>query len=136
MTARVLATKQITKGQGVMKEFSYLAPCLARKPVVLPITATAARFAIPSAWRGRVVELMSDGADADYLFGPSTVACVYGQASGVAAEVITPHAASGGHLVSKVGVLVRVPGKDDPSTHLSVDCVAAGTANLYIQIVD
>jgi hypothetical protein len=116
-------------------EFEYYAAYPGNEAIALAVTATAARFAIPTRLRGHLCAFLSDGADCDVLFGTSTVAAVYGQASGVSSEVITPHAQTGSHLISKVQRLIRIP-KDPKVTHFSVDCVAAGSGTLYIEIVD
>jgi hypothetical protein len=119
----------------MLPEITHYAAYPDNKPIVLSVTDTAARFEIPARIRGKLCAFLSDGADCDVLFGGSTVAAVYGQASTVNTQVITEHTQSGGHLVSKVEKLVRVP-KDPGITHFSVDCVGSGTAKLYIEIID
>ncbi len=113
----------------------YVAPSSSRAPVVLAVTDTAARFVVPTSIAGRLCEFLSDGADCDVLFGGASVACVYGQASSVTTEVITTHASSGAHLVSKVAKLLRIP-RTDVATHMSVDCVGSGSGKLYIQPIE
>jgi hypothetical protein len=113
-------------------------PNTINKVVVLTIDDSVDAFAIPDAWRGHLLEFLADGADCDILFGTSTaVTCTYGQAASVdgTTKVITAHAASGGHLVSKVAKRIRIP-RESTITHFAVDCVGSGSGKLYIERVE
>lgn len=118
--------------QSLQKSAVELAPSTARGVIALAVTDTAARFAIPTAIAGKVCTFVCNGADADILFGASTVAVVYGQASTVNAEAITVHASTGGHLENGVPRRFLVP-RPDQCTHFSVDCVGSGSGTLYIE---
>lgn len=99
----------------------------------MSVTDTAARFQIPAAFAGQLVIMTSNGADCDVLFGGSTVACAYGQASTVNSEAITVHAQTGAHLENGIPRAFRFP-RLEVATHFSVDCVGSGTSTLYLEI--
>lgn len=102
--------------------------------IVLAVTATAARFAIPATLRGKFANFTMDGSDADVLFGDATVAAGYGAASAVdgTTRVITPAATGGAHLKDAVTRTWRIPTRPEV-THFSVICKAAGAGNLYLE---
>jgi len=111
------------------------APLVGRGVIALSVTDTAARFQVPTSWAGKLVIMTSNGADCDVLFGGSTVACTYGQASGVSTEVITINAATGAHLENGISRSFRLP-RAEIATHFSVDCVGSGTSTLYLELAD
>lgn len=79
-------------------ELAYARPPMTGEVINLAVSGTAIRFIIPARYAGQPCLFQATGAACDVVFGGSTVDCVYAQASGLAAEAITPHAASGGHI--------------------------------------
>jgi hypothetical protein len=118
---------------GIVAEAASICAPIAGRVIVLSVTDTAARFAVPDSCYGRFMTMVMDGSDADVVFGSSSVSCTYGQASSVSSEAITISAASGGHLKDGVAVPSRFPIKEK-ATHFSVDCKGSGSGKLYIYV--
>lgn len=116
----------------ILQRAANVAPPLSGKNVInLSVTDTAARFIIPTALFGKFATLTMIGAKADIVFGGSSVACAYGQASTVSSEAISLHASSGRHLPDGVPVSFQFP-ESKKAGYFSVDCVAAGSGVLNI----
>jgi hypothetical protein len=118
---------------GIVAEAAALCAPVSGRVLILSVTDTAARFAVPTSLYGRFMTMVMDGSDADIVFGNSGVVCAYGTASGVSGEAITVDATSGGHLKDGVAVPSRFPIKEK-ATHFSVDCKGGGSGKLYIYL--
>ncbi len=119
---------------GAEAEAAYVTAPMTSRVIRLAVTDTAARFAIPAGFAGMPCEWTLDGADGDIVFGGSSVAAVYDQASSVASEAITVHASSGQRLKNGVSRYFVMPPITTTVTHFSVDCAAGGSADLTIAI--
>ena len=115
---------------GVLNEAALVFAPKSGRVIILPVTTTAARYAIPADFRGVQCRWAMASADADIAFGDSSVVCTYAQASTVNSEAITPHVQSGGHLFSGVERHWVMPASDQ-ATHFSVD--GGGSGTLYIE---
>lgn len=97
--------------------------------IMLAVSGTAIRFAIPTWLKGCYAEFTAIGAEVDVLCGGSGVDCVYGQVSDLTAEVVTTHASSGRRIVQSTTRSFVVP-NDPDLTHMSIEASAGG----FIQI--
>jgi hypothetical protein len=102
------------------------------KVLRLEVSTTELAFVIPADFAGRPCTWMMEGADADVVFGLSTVTAVLNQVSSVTDGVITPHAGTGLKLKDGVKDYWVMPSIDASTTHFSVDASASGTLVIAI----
>lgn len=104
--------------------------------VILATSGTAVLVKIPTWMQGKYCEFKSVGGQSDVLFGDSTVAAVYGQASTVSSNTITVHAATGRRISDGETRSWRVPTPGDVGLErtatLYMSVISSGTAALHI----
>ena len=113
-------------------EAAYVTAPISGEVITLTITTTAARFAIPSAFAGMPCTWIMEGEDADVLWGDSSVAVTYGQASTVTSQSITVSTGSGVRLQNGIASYYVMP-STRRATHFSVDLKDAGSTS-YLTI--
>lgn len=98
--------------------------------VHIDATASSQRFAIPAAWRGRVVTCVVTGEAVEILFGDSTVAVTFEDASTVAAEAITMKVTTGVAIPAGGSRDYFVP-RSPQATHFAIRA-ASTTGKIYM----
>jgi hypothetical protein len=93
-------------------------------------STTAARYQIPSGWKGRYVRFYARDYEAQILFGDSTVDCSLDENSSVTSEVITFDVNTGYPIPAGTFVDFYIP-RNKAVTHFSIDSSNAGRIFAY-----
>ena len=91
--------------------------------ICLSVSGTAVKVTVPEWLKGKYAEVTAVGAACDFVFGDSSVDCVYNEASTVTSTVITTNDTTGRHVPDGATRTFIVP---IDKTHMSVEASGAG----------
>jgi hypothetical protein len=103
--------------------------------VQLDATASSQLFAIPAAWRGKIVSFAAHGEKIEILFGGSTLSITFEDASTVdgTTRVITPKVTTGFGIPAGAVIDRYIPLQASTLTHFAI-VAASTTGKLYAHI--
>lgn len=104
--------------------YQYLAPPLPGQSFLVANSATAARYAIPPQWKGKIVTFSVTTDNLYVLFGSANVMIESAEVSTVVSEVLASNWASGQLIPAGSTLPIYVP-DDDTVTHFAVDASGA-----------